>query len=62
MTEQTNRGAAEERSGAPFTPEENNAPASPSSLPGGDSRVRGAAEEAAGTPVTEGEEPGAGNS
>lgn len=55
MTEQnTNRGAAEERSGAPFTPEENNAPASPSSLPGGeDSHVRGAAEEAADAPKTE---------
>jgi hypothetical protein len=53
-TKQTNRGAAEEASGAPFTPEENNAPASPSSLPGG-SRVRGAAEEAADAPRTESE-------
>jgi hypothetical protein len=53
MSEQTNRGAAEERSGAPYTPEEDNGPASPSSLPGGDSRVRGAAEEAADAPETE---------
>jgi hypothetical protein len=54
MSEQTtNRGAAEERSGAPATPEENNEPASPSSVPGGDSRVRGAAEEAADVPETE---------
>jgi hypothetical protein len=53
MSEHTNRGAAEERSGAPYTSEEDNAPASPSSSPGGDSRVRGAAEEAAGAPKTE---------
>ena len=54
MSEQTtHRGAAEERGGAPFTPEEDNAPASPSSRPGGDSRVRGAAEEAADAPKTE---------
>ena len=56
MSEQsTNRGAAEELSGAPLTPEEDNAPASPSSLPGGgdESHVRGAAEEAAGAPDTE---------
>jgi hypothetical protein len=50
---ETNRGEAEERSGAPLTPDENNAPASPSSLPGGDSQVRGAAEEAADAPRTE---------
>jgi hypothetical protein len=53
MSETPNRGAAEERSQAPETSEENNAPASPSSTPGGDSVVRGAAEEAADAPETE---------
>jgi len=47
--ESSERGAAEEASGVPDTPEEHNEPASPSSTPGGeDSRVDGAAEEAAG--------------
>lgn len=59
MSQPTERGAAEERAGAPDTPEEHNRPASPSSTPGGeDSRARGAAEEAAGAP--DGEEPGTG--
>jgi hypothetical protein len=54
MSEQpSERGAAEEASGAPETPAENNAPASPSSTPGGDARVRGAAEEGADAPRTE---------
>jgi hypothetical protein len=53
MTEQSNRGAAEENSGVPYTPDEDNKPASPSSVPGGDSRVRGAAEDAADVPHTE---------
>jgi hypothetical protein len=40
------RGAAEENTGVPETPEEHNEPASPSSTPGGeDSRADGAAEE-----------------
>ena len=46
MSQPTERGAAEERGGVPATPAENNEPASPSSLPGGeDSRAEGAAEE-----------------
>jgi hypothetical protein len=51
--ESTERGAAEERSGVPETPEEHNEPASPSSLPGGDSTVRGASEEMSDSPHTE---------
>lgn len=43
------RGAAEEGSGVPETPEDHLGPASPSSTPGGEpSRVDGAAEEGAG--------------
>ncbi|WP_028642796.1 hypothetical protein [Nocardioides sp. URHA0020] len=43
------RGAAEEATGVPDTPEEHAGPASPSSTPGGeDSRADGAAEEATG--------------
>lgn len=54
MSEQpTGRGAAEEAAGAPATASENNEPASPASMPGGDARARGAAEEAAETPSTE---------
>jgi len=51
MSEQSSeRGAAEERSGVPDTPEEHNEPASPSSTPGGeDSRADGFAEEETGT-------------
>ena len=50
MSEQDNgRGAAEENTGVPETPEEHEGPASPSSTPGGEpSRADGAAEEAAG--------------
>lgn len=50
MTDQDNgRGAAEENTGVPETPEEHNEPASASSTPGGEpSRVDGAAEEGAG--------------
>ncbi|MCW2835753.1 MAG: hypothetical protein JWN68_3706 [Nocardioides sp.] len=50
MTDQEDgRGAAEEMSGVPDTPEEHNGPASPSSTPGGEpSRVDGAAEEGVG--------------
>jgi hypothetical protein len=56
MSQPTERGAAEERAHAPETPAENNAPASPASLPGGDdARARGAAEDAAETPRTEAE-------
>ncbi len=44
--EDTGRGAAEEATGVPETPEEHNEPASPSSTPGGESaRAEGAAEE-----------------
>jgi hypothetical protein len=55
MSEQSSqgRGAAEELSGAPDTPEEHNAPASPSSTPGGDARARGASEDLADAPRTE---------
>ncbi len=53
MTQDNARGAAEELSGVPETPEEHNAPASPSSLPGGDSTVRGASEELSDSPRTE---------
>lgn len=54
MTQETNgRGAAEEASGVPETAGEHNAPASPSSLPGGDSTARGASEEMADSPHTE---------
>jgi hypothetical protein len=54
MSEQSSgRGAAEELSGAPETPEEHNQPASPSSTPGGDARARGASEDAADAPRTE---------
>jgi hypothetical protein len=53
MSEQTNRGAAEERSGVPETPGEHNEPASPSSLPGGSSTARGADEEESDAPQTE---------
>jgi hypothetical protein len=43
------RGAAEEATGVPDTPEEHEGPSSPSSTPGGeDSRADGAAEEATG--------------
>ena len=43
------RGAAEENTGVPDTPEEHTGPASPSSTPGGEpSRADGAAEERAG--------------
>jgi hypothetical protein len=52
MTQDSTRGAAE-LSGVPETPEEHNAPASPSSLPGGDSTVRGASEELSDSPRTE---------
>lgn len=53
MTEQpeqsNGRGAAEERSGVPETPEEHNEPASPSSTPGGTpAEADGYAEEATG--------------
>lgn len=49
MSDQDNgRGAAEENTGVPETPEEHEGPASPSSTPGGEpSRADGAAEEAA---------------
>jgi hypothetical protein len=53
MTQESTRGAAEERSGVPETPEEHNGPMSPSSLPGGDSTVRGASEELSDSPKTE---------
>jgi len=55
MTEQTtNRGAAEERAGVPYTPEEDNKPASPSSVPGGEPPLaQGAAEEASDAPETD---------
>jgi hypothetical protein len=53
MTEERERGAAEELSGVPETSEERDEPASPSSLPGGDSTVRGASEELSGSPDTE---------
>ena len=53
MTEQPGRGAAEELSGVPETAGEHNEPASPSSLPGGDSTARGASEEMSGSPETE---------
>jgi hypothetical protein len=47
--EHEERGAAEEATGVPETPEEHHEPASPSSIPGGeDSRADGAAEDAAG--------------
>ena len=50
MSEQsTERGAAEELSGAPATPAEDNAPASTEDDP----RVRGFAEEATDSPDTE---------
>lgn len=49
----TNRGAAEELSGAPATPAEDNAPASPEEEHGGDFRARGAAEDATDSPHTE---------
>jgi len=46
MTEQSNRGASEELSGAPATPEEDNSPASPASTPGpADVHAAGAAED-----------------
>lgn len=50
MSDQDNgRGAAEENTGVPETPEEHEGPASPSSTPGGEpSRADGAAEGAAG--------------
>jgi hypothetical protein len=51
--ESTGRGAAEELSGAPETPEEHNEPVSPLSTPGGDATARGAAEEASDSPRTE---------
>jgi len=45
----TTRGAAEEGTGVPDTPEEHQGPASPSSTPGGEpSRADGYAEEASG--------------
>jgi hypothetical protein len=51
MSEQSSeRGAAEEASGVPDSPEEHNEPASPSSTPGReDSRADGYAEEATDT-------------
>jgi hypothetical protein len=53
MSEQSSgRGAAEELSGVPETPAEDNEPASPAST-GGDARARGAAEDAADPPRTE---------
>jgi NAD(P)-dependent dehydrogenase (short-subunit alcohol dehydrogenase family) len=51
--QRTERGAAEEASGVPATPTEDNPPASPASTPGGDSRARGAAEDATDSPPTE---------
>lgn len=50
MSEQSaERGAAEENTGVPETPEEHNQPASPSSTPGGEpARTDGYAEEEAG--------------
>ena len=49
QSEDSGRGAAEERSGVPDTAEEHNEPASPSSTPAGeDSRADGYAEEATG--------------
>lgn len=59
MSEQgAERGAAEERSGAPATSAENNAPASPSSTPGGQAaRADGAAEDAAGQAQGQGPQP-----
>ena len=54
MSEQTSgQGAAEERSGVPETGESEIGPASPSSLPGGDSTARGASEELTDSPHTE---------
>jgi hypothetical protein len=54
MSEQPERGAAEERAGVPHTPAEDEGPASPASLPGGDdAQARGDAEERAGAPRTE---------
>lgn len=47
------RGAAEEASGVPATPAEDNDPASPMSMPGEEHRARGAAEDASGSPHTE---------
>ena len=54
MTEST-RGFAEEASGAPATPAENNAPASPASTAGDSDevRARGFAEDATDSPPTE---------
>ena len=47
--QQEERGATEEASGVPETPEEHQEPASPSSTPGGEeSRADGFAEEATG--------------
>jgi hypothetical protein len=43
---ESERGAAEENTGVPDTPEEHEGPSSPSSTPGGEpSRADGAAEE-----------------
>lgn len=58
MSEQSNRGAAEEASGSPDVAAEHTEPASSASTPGAaDLHARGAAEEAAEAPVTAGETP-----
>jgi hypothetical protein len=53
MSEQSQRGAAEEAAGVPDTSAEHEGPASPASLPGGDASARGADEDEDGVPATE---------